>query len=616
MSRVRVFGLLLAFCFGAASTALGDAAPVAGVVKHLQAPIPGALVFVYGVSDARMNRARTQPDGSFQVEGVPAGVYDVIAYKTGFYPSLIRLWHQSAPTVSTIAIDLIPTQSASLGKGEADVWSWRDRLPADVLREITSDAQSYRSNASEGVRIARILNGDFTSAANVGAGDGFSRSQANLFGSLPGSLQYSFRGSYASLRGGADASPISQGTAADAVLLIAGPSDTAVALTYSGHDFSAAEGDSARMEREAIRFDHQSESAGRFEWSVARRTENGFERATSVIPDRLPAGGEDDDLRGRWSHENDNTRAGIALEVYRRTISAGPQPGDGSAGSLLDAGLSAAAERPIAGPLSAGAQVAARAGSSGSAIAPGAILRVDLGGAGSLVISGARRVAETAPSAISVLAPRVVSGNEWVSTAAASDASAALSIGNTRDGTLQIRASSTEIAEPLRVYFDGDLLLDVSSIYLFDGNRIEKLSGSAGGRLSDLFDAAVTAEAGRISGHITGDARESFALASSDGRYYTGTASLTLRPTRTDVTCAMRRIRQVLQGDTARAENFSDMMRLSLGQDLTVLGFDPFGTAWKLIVSYETDSTPVVDAAVEEMAVLRHRVMGGVSISF
>jgi hypothetical protein len=615
MSRVRVFGLLLAFSFGAASAALGDAAPVAGVVKHLQAPIPGALVFVYGVSDARMNRARTQPDGSFQVEGVPAGVYDVIAYKTGFYPSLIRLWHQSAPTVSTIAIDLIPAQSASLGKAEADVWSWRDRLPADVLREITSDSQAYRSNAAEGVRLARVLNGDFTSAANVGAGEGFSRTQANLFGTLPGSLQYNFRGSYASLRG-ADTSPMSQGTAADAVLLIAGPSDTAVALTYSGHDFAPPDGDSARMEREAIRFDHQSESAGRFEWSVSRRTEDGFEQATSVIPDRLPAGREDDELRGRWSRDNDNNRAGVTLEVYRRSISAGPLPGDGQAGSLLDAGLSAAAERPIAGPFSAGAQVAARAGSSGSAIAPGAILRVDLGGTASLVIAGARRVMESAPSALSMLAPRIVSGNDWVSTAAASDASAALSIGGARDGALQIRASSTRIAEPLRVYFDGDLLLDVSSIYLFDGNRIEKLSGSAGGRLSDLFDAAFSAEAGRISGNITGDARESFALASNDGRYYTGTASLTVRPTRTDVTCAMRRIRQVLQGDTARAENFSDMMRLSLGQDLTVLGFDPFGTAWKLIVSYETDSTPVVDAAVEETALLRHRVMGGVSISF
>jgi len=47
-----------------------------------------------------------------------------------------------------------------------------------------------------------------------------------------------------------------------------------------------------------------------------------------------------------------------------------------------------------------------------------------------------------------------------------------------------------------------------------------------------------------------------------------------------------------------------------------VLGFDPFGTAWRLVVSYETESTPVVDSSVEETALLRHRVMGGVSISF
>jgi len=440
MSRVQLSGLLLAFGLGAASTALGDAAPVAGVVKHLQAPIPGALVFVYGVSDARLNRAKTQPDGSFQVESVPAGVYDVIAYKTGFYPSLIRLWHQSAPTVSTIAIDLIPSQAASLGKGEADVWSWRDRLPADVLREITSDSQSYRATAADRVGFARVLNGDFASAASLGSNGQFSRTQANLFGTLPGSLQYSFRGTYQSLRGGESSSPLSQGEGKDAVLLIAGSADTAVALTYAGRDFSPAAGDAARMEREAIRFDHQSEGGGRFEWSVSRRAESGFERMTSVIPDRIPAAGEDDELRGKWSRENDDARAGVALEVYRRAVSAALPQGDGPVGSLLDAGLSAAADRPVAGPLSVGARLAARACSSGSAIAPGGILRVDLDGA-SLVISAARRVSETRSSSLASLAPRVVSGNDWTATAAASDASAAFSVGDTRAGSLQLRAS-------------------------------------------------------------------------------------------------------------------------------------------------------------------------------
>jgi hypothetical protein len=155
------------------------------------------------------------------------------------------------------------------------VWSWRDRLPADVLREITSDSQSYRSNAAEGVRLARVLNGDFTSAANVGAGEGFSRTQANLFGTLPGSLQYNFRGSYASLRG-ADTSPMSQGTAADAVLLIAGPSDTAVALTYSGATSRPRWNSAGWSVSDPVR-----PSIGErrtFEWSVSRRAEEASTR--------------------------------------------------------------------------------------------------------------------------------------------------------------------------------------------------------------------------------------------------------------------------------------------------------------------------------------------------
>ncbi|HWC64512.1 MAG TPA: carboxypeptidase-like regulatory domain-containing protein, partial [Thermoanaerobaculia bacterium] len=481
----------MALSLAAASAAWGDAAPapVAGIVRHLQVPIPGALVFVYGVSDARLNRARTQPDGSFQVEGVPAGVYDVIAYKTGFYPSLIRLWHQSTPTASSIAIDLVPAK-APLGKSEVDVWSWRDRLPADVLREITSEsaAEPYRASAAERIRLARVVNGDFSSRTNVaGTGGGFSRTEANLYGSLPGALQYSFRGSYASLTGDRDASRLAEGTARDGVLLIAASPDSGLALTSAGRDFASADGAPARLQREGVRFDTQSDGWGRMEWSLSRRSDDGFDRATSVAPDRLPAATRDDALRGRWSRETDESRAAVTVQIYRRQISDAADPEDPLHGSLLDAGLSAAAERAVAGPVSLGARVSARAGSAGSFVSPGGTLRLRLADDASLVISAARGVSSSGARPLAASAPRVVSGDEW-QTAASSDASAAFSVGTGRDGSLEIRASSSEISEPLRLYFDGDLLLDVGSIYLFDGNRLEKLSGSASARLSDLFD--------------------------------------------------------------------------------------------------------------------------------
>jgi len=626
MSRLRGSGLIGLLIFAAAPAAWGNAAPssaapdvsapVAGIVKHLQVPIPGALVFVYGVSDARLNRARTQPDGSFQVESVPAGVYDVIAYKTGFYPSLIRLWHQGTPTVSTIAIDLIPAKSG-LGKSEADVWSWRDRLPADVLREITSEsaADPYRPTTADRIRLAKVVNGDFASSTDVaGAGGGFSRTEANLFGSLPGSLQYSFRGSYAALTDDHSPSPLSEGTARDGVLLIAASPETGLSLSYAGRNFSSPETPSD-LQREAVRFEHHSDSAGSVEMSVSRRTDEGFDRATSVIPERVPWGVRHDEIRGRWSRETDESRAGATLQVFRRDISDDANGVDPRLGSLLDGSLSAALERSVAGPLSLGARVNARTGSAGSVLAPGAIVRLRLGDDASFVVSAARGVSSSAPSALAASTPRVVSGEEWQS-ATASDVSAALSVGSASEGHLELRASSSEIAEPLRFYFDGDLLLDVGSIYLFDGNRLEKLSGSASARVTELFDAALTAETGRIGGRIAAPSQQAFALASSDGTFYGGTASVTLRPTRTDVSCAMRRVRQILLGDASRAENDSEMLRLSVGQDLTVLGFVPFGSTWRLIVSFESDTTPVVAPTVEQTALLRHRLMGGLAISF
>jgi hypothetical protein len=613
--------LIWLLAFAAAPAAWGDAAPVAapvaGIVKHLQVPIPGALVFVYGVSDARLNRARTQTDGSFQVEGVPAGVYDVIAYKTGFYPSLIRLWHQGTPTVSTIAIDLVPAKSTSLGKSEVDVWSWRDRLPADVLREITSEsaADPYRPVAADRIRLARVVNGDFASSTDVaGASGGFSRTEANLFGSLPGSLQYSFRGSYAALTDDHPVSPLSEGTARDGVLLIAASPETGLALSYAGRNFSSPDAP-ADLQREAARFEHRTDSAGDLELSVSRRMDDGFDRATSVIPERVPSGVRHDEIRGRWSRETEESRAGVTLQVYRRDVSNDVVGVDPHVGSLLDGSISAAVERSVTGPVSLGARVNARTGSTGSILAPGAIVRLHLGTDASFVVSAARGVSSSAPSVLAAAAPRVVSGEEWQA-ATSSDVSAAVSVGSATDGHLELRASSSEIAEPLRLYFDGDLLLDVGSIYLFDGNRLEKLSGSASTRVSELFDAALTAEAGRIGGRIAEPSQQAFALTSSDGRYYGGTASVTLRPTRTDVSCAVRRVRQILLGNASRAENDSEMLRISVGQDLTVLGFDPFGSAWRLIVSFESDTTPVVDPTVEETALLRHRVMGGLSISF
>lgn len=611
----RAFGFVFAFLFFATSIAFGADAPVAGIVKHMQAPIPGALVFVYGVSDSTLNRARTARDGSFNVESIPVGVYDVIAYKAGFYPSLVRLWHQSNPAVSVLAIDLVPASAGPIRRS-ADIWTWRDRLPADVLREITGESAepSHSAPPAGTVPLGKVVSGDLSTSTGLGAGNSrLTRSELNFFGLLPDSLQYAFRGSYDSL-GSSNEGALSQGTASDASVIVAGSPESGVALSYSARAFLSPQGGGdPRLDRESATYNRQTDGGDRFAVSVARRAETGWERATSVLGQQLSGTSNDYEVSASWARAGDETNAGASIDVIRREIS--ELPVEGGISSSLEANLTASADRSIEDWISVGGTVHSRTGGSGSTLSPGATVRLRLSPHSSLLVTAYRRVAGNSAGS-DLPSTRAVSAAGWDSIAA-SEQSAQVAWNPAEGSSLQLKASSQDANEPVRIFFNGDLLLDLGSLYLFDGNRLERLSGSASGRLFDVVDASFTAERGRVSGRVSADNSRAFAVLQNGGDYYGGEASVTVRPTKTGISCGLRRIRQLLVTDTAHLENYSDMLRVSLGQDLTVLGFDPFGAAWKLVVAYETDRNPAAsDPNGEENPTTKRRLMGGVSISF
>ncbi|MGH9443052.1 MAG: carboxypeptidase-like regulatory domain-containing protein [Thermoanaerobaculia bacterium] len=612
----RASGFVFALLLFASPLAFGADAPVAGIVKHLQAPIPGALVFVYGVSDSTLNRARTAPDGSFNVEGIPVGVYDVIAYKAGFYPSLVRLWHQGNPAVSVLAIDLIPAAAGGAIRRTADIWTWRDRLPADVLREITIESAepSHSAAAAGNLPLGRVVSGGLTSSTGFGVGTSrLTRTELNFFGVLPASLQYAFRGSYDSL-GGASSGPLSQGTASDASMIVAGSPESGVALSYSGRTFvSATGGADPRLDRESATFNRKTDGGDQLAVSVARRVETGFDQATSILGQHLSGTSNTYELSANWSRTRDEANAGASIDVLRREVAEMPVPAGTS--SVLEANLSASADHSIGDRVSVGGLIHSRTGGGGSAFSPGATVKLRLSPDSSLLVTAYRQVSGT-PAETPIPGARTVSAAGWDSLAASAE-SAELAWDLAEGSTLQIKASSQDASEPLRILFNGDLLLDLGSLYLFDGNRMERLSGSASGRLFEVVDASLTAERGRVLGQVSPGTTRAFAVLQNEGDYYGGEASVTLRPTRTGISCGVRRIRQVIVTDTGHLENYSDMLRVSLGQDLTVLGFDPFGTAWKLVLAYETDRNPTApESDSDESPATRKRLMGGVSISF
>ena len=97
-------------------------------------------------------RSRTASDGTFVVPAAPVGVYDLVAYKKGFLPALIRIWHPAlSGAPSSVHIELHPKDGAGAERAPTDitsVWELRDKVPSDVLREITLEDQGGPAEAA------------------------------------------------------------------------------------------------------------------------------------------------------------------------------------------------------------------------------------------------------------------------------------------------------------------------------------------------------------------------------------------------------------------------------------------------------------------------------------
>src|SRR5690349_19674909 len=66
-----------------ANTRPQDSTGMAGRVTGRSAPLPAAGVYAYQVADKSIHKVVTDPQGNFLFDGLPAGLYQVIAHKPG-----------------------------------------------------------------------------------------------------------------------------------------------------------------------------------------------------------------------------------------------------------------------------------------------------------------------------------------------------------------------------------------------------------------------------------------------------------------------------------------------------------------------------------------------------
>jgi hypothetical protein len=597
------------------------APPISGIVSHMERPIAGALVIVYNLGDTSLSRSRTAPDGTFVLASAPVGVYDLVAYKKGFIPALVRLWHQPLPDgVSAVKIQLASrSEKTAASEPAASVWELRDKVPSDVLREIAIESGSQPTAAAGPLRLDKTLAGEVRTVADMAQGDAsLSRTAVGVHGGLPNGWKYDLRGDYSAVSdpAGIYDTAATTGNAAGLALDVAPTDDDHVSVMTRRHTLNLHDDRVASLQSHGVTWSRGSEE-GNVE-SVAARyiDETNLYRATSPGANFFPLASRTWEVRGNYARAaTDTPGVSVAMTYRHREGTVGPSAVGADGAFILsapDGDLSAGSSVRVSSSVELDGGVVARYLGGGYGIAPRLGARLDLGSKSYVYVRGLYRVADSGIGTGTVL-PLVTSVDENNEATADRGFTVGFEKRAGPDGSVKAEVSEQKVSEAIRAFFEGDFLTDFDSIYLFDGNSVRQYKLAATRRLSDKLSGSISARYGSISGEPSAESALSYGIVENSGRYWAARAAVEVIPTGTGIAVLVRQVRQSLVTASSPHSNDSHKFAVSLAQDLSVIGVTPFGSACKLLVAIERarGSTQTTEEAPST-----NRLLGGVAISF
>ncbi|HSS51301.1 MAG TPA: carboxypeptidase-like regulatory domain-containing protein, partial [Thermoanaerobaculia bacterium] len=138
LARAPILAILaLAGLLGSADASQADTRQVgvAGRVVGETSPLAAAQIYAYQLADLSLHKVLTDTQGNFLFQNLPAGLYKIIAHKSGFMPVVVMLTRTTAQAYQFLELQLAQRQ-AGQPASEDDFWAVRARVPADVLRDI------------------------------------------------------------------------------------------------------------------------------------------------------------------------------------------------------------------------------------------------------------------------------------------------------------------------------------------------------------------------------------------------------------------------------------------------------------------------------------------------
>ena len=597
-------------------------------------PLEAASVYAYGLADTSLRKVFTDDDGRFSFDSLPAGIYKIIAHKPGFLPAVVRLTRASANLYQELELALSP-EDAIQTDGPQDFWKIRERIPTDVLREITianapPPEPRYATDAPAFETEMRALTGvgDYDGAESAAIHGG----QVDLKGRL-GEMEIALAGYFKQLRGsaGLDQSTLGQSqTVAFSIAQNAGSS-----LSVSTHQSSLARIDAnpVDLERYHVRWNGDI-GAGRSEVNAFYVEEYNYYRDPRFVGmgTGTPAAGGSRTVRIAGSYERSlGARSSLATGLsYRGRSALDRSPLDGvfaaasargDSRSQLD--LLGASERIEAfgiSDLNLGRSVLVQYGmfttlADGSlAFTPHAGMVIDLGDRWSAMATMRQRVAEENDPWRADFVPLLYAESSKCTNA--EERCYQLSFERqANDGTrFAVGSMYREFTDVMRVYFSEDFFDQLDSLLFVPGDRLPEINMSIQRQLSPSIRARFESSLAIGGGGTFSRTGKSF---ENDVRYVVSSLDTQFDATSTGVLLSFHSMEQRLNDPLRRDHSIGGLDRERL-QLMVTQGLRPWiglGSEWDLKLDMQV-SRGQNDDLIAERDGLQKRVVGGLVVRF
>lgn len=620
---------------GEVSSAVGG---VAGTVSAVASQrLADVSVYAYEVAELTAQKALTDEAGRFLFEELPAGIYKLIAYKSGFEPTVVMLSRAAAGAQQFVDLRL-REESADTREGES-YWSVRERIPPDILRDIRT-LELASMTAAQGTSFDRLDAVHGSIRARTGYDDLAGIADAYISGAgidmqtAVGHMELDVTGDHVRLEQLSAATGTTASAAAARATTVGvalrGAGEGTLDLTTFRHSLLSErvrELGETDFERYRLSWTQPVGERSRSRFSAQYTEESNYFRRSSLLPVAVPDASRQLHVEGAYQMEITDRTAVEAGVRYRQRQ--GESTGPSSIGGIATSetvelfGRSGWHARPSV-LVEYGLYTELEDGSY--SLAPQGSLVLQLADDWQATTTASVRVEEHAEDRRTLAPVRTAAVEAGcdsrhqhcveVVLAYEPDGERAASDGG--EG-VTFAAIHREVADALQLYF-GEDPLQRESLYLTEGDELPEIRLVASRRITPQILARLETSAAEGGGglfYVRG--KEPF---ENRVRYFVTALDTRFQRTSTGIFVAFHHLEQALEAQRLEgepADEAADMelerLQLMLSQDLGLLATLAADWAVHLNVELSRGALPfsLVDESFDEM---RRQVTGGISVRF